>query len=155
MDNIEERQFSLFNLPLFHIVHIFSLFNLPFFHIFHIISHFNLLFFHISNTISHFKIWKKPKLNSENIWKIQKKIVKKYKKYRRKVGWNDIENMEEKSVPLYCPYLITIRLAFLPYFPYHFTIFFCIFKKFLLFNFGFFNMFHYSTMENTEEKKVK
>jgi hypothetical protein len=30
------------------------------------------------------KIWKKPKLNSEKIWKIQKKIVKRYGKY----GWN-------------------------------------------------------------------
>ena len=27
------------------------------------------------------------KLNSEKIWKIQKKIVKRYEKYGRKVGW--------------------------------------------------------------------
>jgi hypothetical protein len=27
------------------------------------------------------KIWKKSKLNSEKIWKIQKKIVKRYAKY--------------------------------------------------------------------------
>jgi hypothetical protein len=26
-------------------------------------------------------------LNSEKIWKIQKKIVKRYEKYGRKVGW--------------------------------------------------------------------
>jgi hypothetical protein len=32
------------------------------------------------------KIWKKPKLNSEKNWKIQKKIVKRYGKYRRKVS---------------------------------------------------------------------
>jgi hypothetical protein len=32
------------------------------------------------------KIWKKPKLNSEKICKIQKKIVKIYEKYGRKVG---------------------------------------------------------------------
>ena len=32
------------------------------------------------------KIWKKPKLNSEKIWKIQKKIVKRNEKYGRKVG---------------------------------------------------------------------
>ena len=32
------------------------------------------------------KIWKKSKLNSEMIWKIQKKIVKRYEKYERKVG---------------------------------------------------------------------
>ena len=31
------------------------------------------------------KIWKKSKLNSEMIWKIQKKIVR-YEKYGRKVG---------------------------------------------------------------------
>jgi hypothetical protein len=30
------------------------------------------------------KIWKKSKLNSEKIWKIQKTIVKRYEKY----GWN-------------------------------------------------------------------
>jgi hypothetical protein len=34
------------------------------------------------------KIWKKPKLNSEKIWKIQKKILKRYEKYGRKVGWS-------------------------------------------------------------------
>jgi hypothetical protein len=34
------------------------------------------------------KIWKKSKMNSEMIWKIQKKIVKRYEKYGRKVGWN-------------------------------------------------------------------
>jgi hypothetical protein len=32
------------------------------------------------------KIWKKGKSNSENIWKIQKNIVKRYGKYGRKVG---------------------------------------------------------------------
>jgi hypothetical protein len=31
------------------------------------------------------KIWKKRKLNSEKIGKIQKKIVKRYEKYRRKL----------------------------------------------------------------------
>jgi rRNA maturation protein Nop10 len=48
-------------------------------------------------------------LNSEKIWKIQKKIVKGYGKYRRKVSWivkrfgkyrrklwKDMENTEEK-----------------------------------------------------------
>jgi hypothetical protein len=59
-----------------------------------------------------FKIWKKGKSNSEKIWKIQKKIVKWYGKYGRKVSrividrenmeemqvemWNDMENMEER-----------------------------------------------------------
>ena len=33
------------------------------------------------------KRWKKAKLNSEKICKIQKKIVKWYGKYGRKVGW--------------------------------------------------------------------
>ena len=32
------------------------------------------------------KIWKKGKSNSEKIWKIDKKIVKRYGKYGRKVG---------------------------------------------------------------------
>jgi hypothetical protein len=31
------------------------------------------------------KIWKKTKLNSEKIWIIEKKIVKRYGKYRRKL----------------------------------------------------------------------
>jgi hypothetical protein len=31
-------------------------------------------------------IWKKSKMNIEMIWKIQKKIVKRYEKYGRKVG---------------------------------------------------------------------
>ena len=31
------------------------------------------------------KIWKKGKLNSEMIWKIQMQIVKRYEKYGRKV----------------------------------------------------------------------
>jgi hypothetical protein len=32
------------------------------------------------------KIGKKSKLNSEMLWKIQKKIVKRYEKYGRKVS---------------------------------------------------------------------
>jgi hypothetical protein len=32
------------------------------------------------------KIWKKSKLNSEKIWKIQKKMVKRFGKCGRKVG---------------------------------------------------------------------
>ena len=32
------------------------------------------------------KIWKKGKLNSEKIWKLQKKIVKRVEKYGRKLG---------------------------------------------------------------------
>jgi hypothetical protein len=32
------------------------------------------------------EIWKKGKSNSEKIWKIQKKIVKRYEKYGRKEG---------------------------------------------------------------------
>jgi hypothetical protein len=34
-------------------------------------------------------------LNSEKIWKIQKKVVKRFIKCRRKL-WNDMENIEEK-----------------------------------------------------------
>jgi hypothetical protein len=43
------------------------------------------------------------------------------------------------------PYLITIRLAFLPYFPYHFTIFFHIVPIFSPFSSVFSISFHYST----------
>ena len=32
-------------------------------------------------------LWKKGKSNSENIWKIQKEIEKRYEKYGRKIGW--------------------------------------------------------------------
>ena len=32
------------------------------------------------------QIWKKPKMNSDKIWKIQKTIVKWYGKYGRKTG---------------------------------------------------------------------
>jgi hypothetical protein len=34
------------------------------------------------------RLWKKPKSNSEKIWKIQKNIVKWFEKYGGKVGWN-------------------------------------------------------------------
>ena len=33
------------------------------------------------------KIEKKGKSNSEKVWKIQEKIVKRYEKYGRNVGW--------------------------------------------------------------------
>ena len=36
------------------------------------------------------KIWKKSKMNSEKIWKIQKKIVKRYVK--------NVENIIERAV---------------------------------------------------------
>jgi membrane protein YqaA with SNARE-associated domain len=95
---------------------------LPFFHIFYVISLFNLHFLIFSRKESWIvkKIWKIRKkvgwivkwygkygkwgkLNSDKIWTIWKErdwIVKWYRKYGRK----------------------TIQLAFLPYFPYHFTI---------------------------------
>ena len=40
---------------------------------------------------------KKSRLNSEKIWKIQKKIVKWDGKYEQKISWlwKDMENMEE------------------------------------------------------------
>jgi hypothetical protein len=56
------------------------------------------------------KYGRKSKLNSEKIWKIQKKIEKRYGNYERKIGWivkrfrryrrnlwNDLENIEENS----------------------------------------------------------
>jgi hypothetical protein len=39
---------------------------------------------------------KKDKLNSGNIWKLRKKIVKRYGKYGRKYG--DMKNTEETQV---------------------------------------------------------
>ena len=42
------------------------------------------------------KIWKKDKLNNEMIWKILRKIMKRYGKYGRKL-WNDVENTDENS----------------------------------------------------------
>jgi hypothetical protein len=56
-------------------------------------------------------IWEKPKLNREKIWKIHKKIVKSYY-FSSKIS-------------------ICFRY-FLLYFPYLFTIFFCIFQVLLL-----------------------
>ena len=54
--------------------------------------------------------------------------------------------------------LFTLQLGFLPYFPYHFTIFFCIFQILSLFNFifhiisqfnlGFFHIFHIFSLFN-------
>jgi hypothetical protein len=58
-------------------------------------------------------------LYSEMIWKIQKKTVKRYEKYGRKVGWivkwYGIYGM--KVGWTYFRYLFTIQLTFLPYFP--------------------------------------
>ena len=36
------------------------------------------------NSVKIWNLWKKGKSNSEKIWKIQQKIVKRYKKYGRK-----------------------------------------------------------------------
>jgi hypothetical protein len=76
------------------------------------------------------------------IWKIRKKIVKRYGKYRRKL-WNDVKNMEEKLVEMwnvihnstYFSSIISISFHyFLPYFPYLFTIFCHIFNNISHFN---------------------
>jgi hypothetical protein len=58
---------------------------------------------------------------------------------------------------------LTIQLIFLPYFPYHFTIFFCIFQIISLFNLSFFHYFPYHftfqlaflPWENMEETQVE
>jgi hypothetical protein len=58
------------------------------------------------------KMWKKGKSNSDKIWKIHKKRVKRHGNYERKISWilkrygkcgrkvgelwNDMENTEEK-----------------------------------------------------------
>jgi hypothetical protein len=113
--------FSLFNLPFCHIFHVFSLFNLLFFCIFQIFSLFNYDR-KVSWIVKRYnKIWKKPKLNSEKIWKIQKKIVKRYGKCGRKVG----RNVKEKHI------ISQFNLLF-----------FRIFHIFSLFNLLFFHIFH-------------
>ena len=92
------------------------------------------------------KIWKKGKSNSEKIWKIQKKIVKRYEKYGRNVScFSSICSLSFHNVLLYFPNLFTIWLAFLPYFPNHFTLFFYIFPIFSLFSSVSSKSFHYST----------
>jgi hypothetical protein len=97
------------------IFHIFSLLNLGFFHIFSLFS---------SNTEE----------NCEMIWKICKKIVKRFGKYGRKVNW---------IVKWFGKYgNFTIQLIFLPYFPYHFTIFFHVFPIFSQFSSVFSISFH-------------
>jgi hypothetical protein len=58
-------------LTFLHIFNIISLFNWLFFHIFYIFSLFNLLFF-IFSKFSTIQLT----MNSEKIWKIQKKIIK-------------------------------------------------------------------------------
>ena len=40
----------------------------------------------VENCEKIWRLWMKGKSNSENIWKIQKKIVKRYVKYGKKVG---------------------------------------------------------------------
>jgi hypothetical protein len=70
-------------------------------------------------------------LNSEKIWKIQKKSKLnsgKYGNYGRKISWivkrfgKYKENCEMRW-KIYFPYLfITTKVTFLPYFPYLFTI---------------------------------
>ena len=52
--------------------------------------------------------WKKSRLNSEMIWKIWKKIGKRYEKYGRKISWRvkrygkyDMGNMEQRQVELW------------------------------------------------------
>ena len=47
------------------------------------------------NSYKIWTIWEKGKLNSNKTWKIQKKIVKRQGKYRRKQR-NDFKNMNER-----------------------------------------------------------
>jgi hypothetical protein len=75
------------------------------------------------------KIWNKSKLNSDKIWIVWKKN----KLNSEKIWKTDFSFIISISFPYflpYCQYLIPIQLAFLPYFPSHFTILFCIFQIF-------------------------
>jgi hypothetical protein len=85
---------SLFNLPFFNIFHIISLFNLLFFHIFPIFSLFNLRFFHIFHIF--FPLFLMILSNQNFLLSIFVHIF--------------------QIIP-HCPYLFTIQLIFLSYFP--------------------------------------
>jgi hypothetical protein len=93
--NLWKKEKSPFNLLFFCIFYIFSVFKLYFFDIpLAFLPYFQYhftIFFCIFQIFSLFnlligKIWKKDMLNSEKIWKIQKKIVKRYEKYGRKAS---------------------------------------------------------------------
>jgi hypothetical protein len=130
---------STFSISFNYSTYLSSIFSLSF----HYSTCLSSIFFHISERI--WDIWRKDKLNGEMIWKIQKNIVKKQWKYRRKVSWiviRSIFSISFHNFLLYFPYLITIQLGYLPYFPYHFTILFRVFHIFLL-------------MENMEERQVE
>jgi hypothetical protein len=130
--------FSLFNLDFFHIFHICSLLNLSFFHIVFLIYfpyHFTI-FFCIFQILSIIQLGFLPYFSylSEKIWKIQKKIEKRFEKYRRKISWIVkrqgkygrnvstylffIISISFHYFLLYFPYLFTIQFGFLPYFSY-------------------------------------
>jgi hypothetical protein len=74
--------------------------------------------YHFKNTyfssICFISFWKKPKLNSDKIWKMRKKIVKWYGKCGRKVSRivKRYGQYGRKESWIVFPYLFTIRLFF-------------------------------------------
>jgi hypothetical protein len=110
------------------------------------------------------KYGKKANWIAKRYGKYERKVswkVKRYEKYGRKVTWIVKWYGKYGRKASYCPYLITIRLAFLPYFPYHFTILFCIFQILSLFDwkasqrvkrFGKYRRKLWKDMTNMEEK---
>jgi hypothetical protein len=66
-------------------------------------------------------IWKKDKLKSEKIWEIWKES-----KLNSEKIWKIQYSVYPPPPYLFSLYSLSFHY-FLPYFPYHFTIFFCIF----------------------------
>jgi hypothetical protein len=114
-------------LPFFHIVHIFSLLILPFFRIFHISSLFNLLFSIISIWFHNWygKYGREASLIGKRYRKYRRKVrwrVKRYENFSRKVSMFSLFNLissvwsisfyNSTCLSSYCPYLITIKIAF-------------------------------------------
>jgi hypothetical protein len=108
---------------------------------YHYSTYFSSISFHISSIffisfynkiwkiekkiVKRWKIWKKSRLNSVWYEKYGRKVswnVKWYGKYGSKVSWNaSIISKSFHNFLLYFPNLFTIQLAFLSYFLSHFT----------------------------------
>jgi hypothetical protein len=88
-------------------------------------------------------IWKKSKLNSEKIWKICKKGNANSDKI-----WIICKKGKLKSEKICKIWRKGFNVLFSHNFPYHFTIFFCIFHIFSLFNLLFFHNFHIFSLFN-------
>jgi hypothetical protein len=88
---------------------------------------------------------KNDKLNSDKIWTIWKKIVKRYGNYKGKISWIATYFSSIFSISFHDSTCLSSIFSisfhnFLLYFHYLFTIFFHIFPIFSLFNLSFFHI---------------